>query len=194
GHRPRRSEDQGTALASAERRERSDSRDQPERRRRSHGHLSRTVAQAARRQGDADRDGRAGRQRPRIRPRSHDAQGARGPARSVPATYDPVVPHTFPLPAAIVLVLAGAVACFAGYRLFRVILAIYGFILGAMLASSLMGITNTSGMIVAALVGGLTGALLLTFAYYVAIGILGAGMAVGLLTVFWPYMTHTEPS
>jgi hypothetical protein len=104
-----------------------------------------------------------------------------------------MLPQTFQIPAAVVLLLAGAVACFAGYRLFRVVLAIYGFILGAMIASSLMGITNSVGMIVAALVGGLVGALLLTFAYYVAIGILGALMAVGLVTVFWPYLAHTEP-
>ena len=38
------------------------------------------------------------------------------------------------LPAAILLMLGGTVSCFAGYRLFRVVLAIYGFILGAMLA------------------------------------------------------------
>ena len=37
--------------------------------------------------------------------------------------------------------------------------AIYGFILGAMLASSMMGVSNTIGMIVAALVGGIAGAL-----------------------------------
>ena len=52
-----------------------------------------------------------------------------------------------------------AVACFAGYRLFRIVLAIYGFILGAMMASSMMGVSNTAGMIVAALVGGIAGAL-----------------------------------
>src|SRR5262249_50207415 len=104
-----------------------------------------------------------------------------------------MLPQTFQLPAAVVLVVSGAVACFAGYRLFRVVLAIYGFILGAMLASSLMGITNTSGMIAAALVGGLIGALLFTFAYYVGIGILGASMAVFLVHVFWNYSRHSEP-
>jgi|SRR5262245_52768132 len=104
-----------------------------------------------------------------------------------------MLPQTFELPAAIVLVLSGAVACFAGYRLFRIVLAIYGFILGAMLASSLMGITNSSGMIVAGLVGGLIGALLFTFAYYVGIGILGASMAVFFVHVFWDYTRHTDP-
>jgi uncharacterized protein DUF4203 len=104
-----------------------------------------------------------------------------------------MLPQTFQLPAAVVLVLSGAVACFAGYRLFRVVLAIFGFILGAMLASSLMGITNTSGMLIAALVGGLIGALLFTFAYYVGIGLLGAGMAVFILDAFWKYSQHVDP-
>jgi len=105
-----------------------------------------------------------------------------------------MLPATFELPAAIVLVLGGAVACFAGYRLFRVVLAIYGFILGAMLASSVMGISNQFGMIVAAIVGGVVGALLFTFAYYVCIGLLGAGMGTLLLHVIWDYAKHTEPT
>ena len=56
-----------------------------------------------------------------------------------------MLPHSYEIPAALVLVLAGAVACFAGYRLFRIVLAVFGFILGAMLVSSLMGISNTAG-------------------------------------------------
>jgi Domain of unknown function (DUF4203) len=104
-----------------------------------------------------------------------------------------MLPQTLELPAAVILVLAGAVACFAGYRLFRLVLAVYGFILGAMLASSLMGITNAAGMIAAGLVGGLVGALLFTFAYYVGIGILGASMAVFFVHVFWDYSKHADP-
>jgi Domain of unknown function (DUF4203) len=105
-----------------------------------------------------------------------------------------VLPATFELPAAIVLLLGGAVACFAGYRLFRVVLAIYGFILGAGLASSVMGISNHAAMIIAAVVGGIIGALLFTFAYYVCIGLIGAGMGTLLLHVIWDYMQHTEPT
>jgi hypothetical protein len=105
-----------------------------------------------------------------------------------------VLPATFELPAAIVLVLAGTVACFAGYRLFRVVLAMSGFILGAMLASSVMGISNQAGMVVAALVGGVLGALLFTFAYYVCIGLIGAGMGTFLLHIVWDYMKGTEPT
>ena len=50
-----------------------------------------------------------------------------------------MLPHSYELPAAILLVLGGALSCFAGYRLFKIVLGIYGFILGAMLASSMMG-------------------------------------------------------
>jgi uncharacterized protein DUF4203 len=104
-----------------------------------------------------------------------------------------VLPANFELPAAIALVIGGAVACFAGYRLFRIVLAIYGFILGAMLASSVMGISNHFAMIVAAIVGGVVGALLFTFAYYAAIGLIGAGMGAFLLHVVWDYMKAAEP-
>ena len=68
------------------RRHRGHSGDQSQRRGRGDGHLSRAAAQAARRQGDAHRDGRARRQRPRVRRRGDDAQGARGPARGVTLT------------------------------------------------------------------------------------------------------------
>ena len=39
-----------------------------------------------------------------------------------------MLPQAYELPAAIVLVLGGALSCFAGYRLFKVVLALYGFI------------------------------------------------------------------
>ena len=75
-----------------------------------------------------------------------------------------MLPEAYGTPAAIALVLGGALTCFAGYRLFRVVLGIYGFVLGAMIASSVMGATNTTGMVVAALLGGVCGAVLLMFA------------------------------
>ena len=90
---------------------------------------------------------------------------------------------SFELPAAIVLVLGGAVACFAGYRLFRIVLAIYGFIAGAMLASSMMGSSNTIGH-------GRGGARrrrhrcgICSFAYFVGIALVGAGLGALLVHV-----------
>ena len=68
-----------------------------------------------------------------------------------------MLPNGYEQPAAILLLLAGVLACFAGHRLFRIVLGIYGFIIGAMLASSIVGVTNTTGMLVAAGIGGLLG-------------------------------------
>jgi hypothetical protein len=104
-----------------------------------------------------------------------------------------MLPHAYEAPAAIVLVLGGALACFAGYRLFRVVLAIYGFIVGAMLASSVMGITNTLGMVVAALIGGLVGALIFVFAYFVGIALVGAGLGALAAHLAWSQFAHVDP-
>jgi uncharacterized protein DUF4203 len=104
-----------------------------------------------------------------------------------------VLPHSYQLPAAILLVLGGALSCFAGYRLFKIVLGIYGFVLGAMLASSAMGATNTTGMIVAALVGGVCGAALLMFAYFIGIALVGAGLGALVAHVAWSGIRTGDP-
>jgi hypothetical protein len=104
-----------------------------------------------------------------------------------------MLPLSYELPAAILLVLGGALACFAGYRLFRIVLGIYGFIGGAMLASSTMGVSNTTGMIAAALIGGVIGAVVLVFAYFVAIALVGAGLGAFVAHVGWSYVGTGDP-
>src|SRR5213596_1156866 len=104
-----------------------------------------------------------------------------------------MLPHSYELPAAFLLFVSGAIACFAGYRLFKIVLGIYGFILGAMLASSMMGVSNTTGMIVAALVGGIAGAVLLVFAYFVGIALVGAGLGALVAHVSWAQFGATDP-
>ena len=37
-----------------------------------------------------------------------------------------MLPHAYELPAAVLLVLVGALTCFAGYKLFRIVLTIWG--------------------------------------------------------------------
>jgi len=69
-----------------------------------------------------------------------------------------MLPAAYQLPAATVLLIGGTVSCFFGYRLFRIVLAIFGFILGALVASSFFSASNTWGMLAAALIGGLGGA------------------------------------
>jgi hypothetical protein len=87
-----------------------------------------------------------------------------------------MLPASYQIPAAIVLLLGGIVSCFFGYRLFRIVLAIFGFILGALSASSVFGVSDTGPMVVAALVGGLIGAAVLFLAYFVGVALVGAGL------------------
>ena len=87
-----------------------------------------------------------------------------------------MLPADYQQPAAIVLILGGTVACFFGYRLFRIVLALFGFILGALAASSVFGISDTLWMLVAAGVGGLIGAGLMIAAYFVGVALVGAGL------------------
>ena len=53
-----------------------------------------------------------------------------------------MLPASYQLPAAAVLLAGGIISCFFGYRLFRTVLAIFGFILGALATSSIFGITS----------------------------------------------------
>ena len=96
-----------------------------------------------------------------------------------------MLPAWLQTPAALLLVVSGLVSCFAGYRVFRVVLGIYGFILGALMASSFMGTDQTLSMIVAALVGGLIGAAILVFAYFVGVALIGAGVGALVANAIW---------
>ena len=87
-----------------------------------------------------------------------------------------MLPVSYQLPAAIVLLLGGIAACFFGYRFFRIVLAVFGFILGAMAASSVMGVTDTTQMVIAAAVGGVIGAGIMFAAYVVGVALIGAGL------------------
>jgi hypothetical protein len=104
-----------------------------------------------------------------------------------------MLPQSYDLFAAGVLVAAGGLACFAGYRLFRIILGIFGFIIGAMLASSMMGISNTAGMLVAALAGGVLGAVVLVFGYFVGIALVGAGAGALIAHLVWRHVRPGDP-
>ena len=103
-----------------------------------------------------------------------------------------MLPATFQIPAAIILLLGGLLACFAGYRVFRVVLGIYGFILGALLASSFMGTEQTQWMILAWVAGGLIGALILLVAYFAGVALLGAGIGAAAAHMIWASM-QAEP-
>jgi hypothetical protein len=92
-----------------------------------------------------------------------------------------MLPVAYQVPAAIILLAGGLLACFAGYRLFKVVLGIYGFILGALIASSAMGADQGGWMVVAAVIGGALGALVLILAYFIGVALVGAGAGALLL-------------
>ena len=94
-----------------------------------------------------------------------------------------MLPASYQLPAAVVLILGGIVSCFFGYRLFRIVLAFSGFILGAMLASSVFGVSDTGPMLVAAVLGGLVGAAILFAAYFVGVALVGAGLGAAVANI-----------
>ena len=97
-----------------------------------------------------------------------------------------MLPVSFQLLMALALLVGGTIACFAGYRLFRLVLGIFGFILGAMAAGSALGasaettLTRTiidsvyaGGFVI---LGGIAGAALFTVAYFVGVALVGAGV------------------
>jgi hypothetical protein len=104
-----------------------------------------------------------------------------------------MLPQSYEFPAAIALIVGGTLACFAGYRLFRIVLAIDGFIAGAWLASSTMGSSNTAGMLIAALVGGIIGSLVLFFAYFLGIALVGAGLGALIAHLAWNRASAMDP-
>ena len=105
-----------------------------------------------------------------------------------------MLPLAYATPTAIVLALGGLITCFAGYRLFRIVLGFFGFIVGIMTATSMVGSSSTWTMMMAALVGGVVGAVLMVAAYFIGIGLVGAGLAVLGLHVVWGQVGGGEPN
>jgi hypothetical protein len=96
-----------------------------------------------------------------------------------------MLPASFQTPAAIILLAGGLLSCFAGYRVFRVVLGFFGFVIGALLTSSVMGTDQTLWMIGGAIVGGIAGALILVAAYFVGVALIGAGVGALAVNLIW---------
>lgn len=81
------------------------------------------------------------------------------------------------IPLVAVALVLGLVNCFFGYKLFRVMLVIYGFLLGAGAGVFLAGVLLEGEgwiAIAAAVVGGIVGAVLMSALYYVGVFVVGA--------------------
>ena len=96
-----------------------------------------------------------------------------------------MLPSAYQVPAAAILLAGGFLACFFGYRLFKVVLGVFGFIIGALAASSVFGSSDTTPMVIAAIVGGVAGAALLLAAYFVGVALVGAGIGALLVNLIW---------
>lgn len=105
-----------------------------------------------------------------------------------------MLPASYATPVAVVLVVGGLLACSAGYRLFRLVLGFFGFMVGAMVTTSTLGEAGTWTLVVAAVVGGLVGATLMIAAYFVGVGLVGAGLAVLGLNVIWQAIAGDPPT
>jgi hypothetical protein len=84
----------------------------------------------------------------------------------------------------------GLLNCFFGYRLFRVLLGIWGFIVGAALSMTFLQGAGVDHLvqIVGALLGGLVGAVLVSVLYLVGVFLFGAGFGVLVASVIQQHM------
>jgi hypothetical protein len=92
-----------------------------------------------------------------------------------------MLPAAYHVPAAVLLLGGGPLACFVGQRLFRIVLGIYGFVMGALISSTIVGPAEGTTHLLAMLGGGLAGALVLILAYFVGVALVGA--AIGAVIV-----------
>ena len=96
-----------------------------------------------------------------------------------------MLPASYQVPAAALFLAGGALACFVGYRVFRLVLAIYGFVLGALVATSVLAPVESSWTLITAVLGGIAGAAILILAYFVGVAFVGAAIAALLVHLAW---------
>jgi len=104
-----------------------------------------------------------------------------------------MLPTIYRIPTSLILLAGGLLACFAGYRLFRFVLGLYGFILGALFASSLVSPASHASMLIAAFVGGVVGAVVLTLGYFAGVALVGGGLGVLVAHAFWAQLGWGGP-
>ena len=92
---------------------------------------------------------------------------------------------SFHIPAAIILLGGGLVACFFGSRLHRLLLAFYGLVGGLAIGSFLVGDLPTLFAIVVVMATGLAGAVLAMMAYLAGVAVFGAGLGALFLNFGW---------
>ena len=96
-----------------------------------------------------------------------------------------LIPTPYQVPAIALLIIGGAIAWVAGYRLFRFVLTIFGFYIGALAATAVLGPGDRTLLIFAAIGGGAVGALIMFFGYFVGVALVGAGIGAVSVHMIW---------
>ena len=96
-----------------------------------------------------------------------------------------MLPGSFQLPVAIILLGGGLLACFLGYRLFRFVLAVYGLVAGAVVTFQFIGSVEPWVLVAAVAVGALAGALAFLAVYFIGVAIVGAGLGALIVNLIW---------
>lgn len=88
-----------------------------------------------------------------------------------------MLPETLHVPAAVLFLVGGVLSCFLGQRTFRIVLGLYGFVIGVLVAGSLIGPADSTRDILILLGSGLAGSLALVVAYFIGVALIGAAFA-----------------
>jgi hypothetical protein len=103
-----------------------------------------------------------------------------------------LIPTTFQTPVLVLLVIGGVVAWAAGYRLFRLVLTLFGLYIGALAATAMFGPGDRTMLVFAAIGGGLVGACFMFFGYFVGVALVGAGIGALGVHLVWSRL-GTDP-
>jgi hypothetical protein len=105
---------------------------------------------------------------------------------------NPVIPQSYQPLMLGLMVLSGLIAWAAGYRLFRLVLTLNGFILGAWVTTAMPGSGDRTLLVFAAIAGGAVGALIMFFGYFVGVALVGAGIGALAVHLLWSRL-GTDP-
>lgn len=89
------------------------------------------------------------------------------------------------VPVAVILLVGGLLSCFLGYRLLRLLVAVYGFGLGVIIVTAFADRLEPWAMVAVMAGGGLLGALLAKAAYLAVVAVLGAGIGALVVQAGW---------
>lgn len=89
------------------------------------------------------------------------------------------------VPVAFILLAGGLLSCFLGYRLLRLLVAVYGFGLGVVIVTMFADRLETWVMVLVIAGGGVLGAVLAKAAYLAVVAVTGAGLGALAVQTAW---------